>query len=101
MLCGLVLCCLVLSRLLLSYVVWTCLVLCCVARRAAEEGDASLLSPAAREGLALVDEQGGSALTTALKGNHSHIAALLLRLGANPNDQYKDSEVGEVVTVLT
>ena len=81
MLCSAVLCCAVLC----------CDVLC--NGGAAEESDPSLLSPAAREGLALLDEQGGSALTTAIRGNHSDIALLLLRLGADPNAEYTDSSV--------
>ena len=57
------------------------------------EGDPELLTPEARAGLQVVDELGGTPLTTAIRGNQSDIASLLLHLGANPNDNYTNSEV--------
>lgn len=41
----------------------------------------------------MLDERGGSALTTALRGNHSEVARLLLELGADPNQSFLDSQV--------
>jgi ankyrin repeat protein len=51
----------------------------------------------AKAGLLVVDEVGGTALTTAIRGNHSGIATLLLHLGADPNDVYTDEKVSQSV----
>ena len=67
--------------------------LCYVLMTPGDTEDPALLSPEAKAGLMVVDELGGTALTTAIRGNHSSIAALLLNLGANPNDVYISNEV--------
>lgn len=60
------------------------------------EGGVTDLSPAARAGLTVKDEFGGTALTTAMKGNNSEMASLMLLLGASPNESYRDSDGNEV-----
>ena len=75
-------------------VVLSCLSLHLIWLVLADANDPSLLSQEAKDGLKIQDENGHSALITALRGNHTSIALLLLDLGANPNESFLDDDVG-------